>query len=113
MRMTRAWTGSLARSIAGGVFAAGLLAGGVGSAQAEPAASTVAVPCRISALAAAMSSFSAGDTLSLAPDCVYHLTQALPVVNQDLIIAGNGAMLERSMIPELRRSPFLPSPVVR
>jgi hypothetical protein len=50
----------------------------------------------VSALAAAMSSFSPGDTLSLAPDCVYHLSQALPVVSQDLTVAGNGAMLERS-----------------
>jgi hypothetical protein len=81
--MGRVQTRPLVRSIAGGVFATGLLAAGVGSAQAGSAASTVAVSCRVSALAAAMGSFSGRDTLSLAQDCVHHLSQPLPAVSQE------------------------------
>jgi predicted outer membrane repeat protein len=57
------------------------------------------VPCSASALAAALSSASSGDTLFLAPGCTYELTAALPNITTDLHIVGNGATLERSYAP--------------
>jgi hypothetical protein len=68
----------------------------LGYSQAAVAAPADNVPCRADALATAIANAGAGDTISLTPLCVYHLTQGLPTISQDLTIAGNGAMLERS-----------------
>ncbi|HEY3906887.1 MAG TPA: hypothetical protein VGM14_23485 [Streptosporangiaceae bacterium] len=64
--------------------------------QAAVAAPADNVPCRADTLATAIANAGEGDTISLTPLCVYHLTQGLPTISQDLTIAGNGAMLERS-----------------
>jgi predicted outer membrane repeat protein len=93
MHMERARPGALMRVTASGVTACILLGAGAGSARAALATS---VPCKASALAAALGSATAGETLSLAAGCVYHLTQAPPGVSRDLTIDGNGAMIERS-----------------
>jgi len=99
MRMPRARTSALRKMMMGSVSTCVLLAVGLGSAQAAVAAPAVTVPCRVSALVAAMGSASAGDTLSLASGCVYHLVQQPPIVSQDLTIDGNGSTLERSYDP--------------
>jgi predicted outer membrane repeat protein len=66
----------------------------VQAAQAQP---PVAVPCSTSALASAVTGANvSGATLSLAAGCVYNLTAALPQVNQEFNINGNGATLQRS-----------------
>jgi hypothetical protein len=73
---------------------------GLAPAQAALVPSdTVTVPCSIHALALAMNSISSGEVLSLASNCTYLLSQALPVVSEDLTISGNGATLERSDAP--------------
>jgi hypothetical protein len=81
--------------LAGAIALAGF--GAPQGAQAAPA--VVHVPCQAAALAADVTSASSGEKLSLAPDCVYHLTAGLPAISQDLIITGNGATLERSYAP--------------
>jgi predicted outer membrane repeat protein len=90
--------GKLARSAARAVAIAAMAAAGPGFAQvAQAAAAAVTdVPCNAAALAGDMSSASSGETLNLASRCAYQLTAGLPVVNTDLVIAGNGATLERS-----------------
>ena len=65
------------------------------AAQASPAA-TVHVPCSAAALASDIASAASGETLTLAAGCAYNLTAALPVVGQNLTIAGNQATLKRS-----------------
>jgi predicted outer membrane repeat protein len=82
-----------------GVATCGLVVIGLGTAQAAVAGSVVTVPCKVSALVAAVGDAGAGDTVSLASGCVYHLTAALPTVSEDLTIDGNGAMVERSYDP--------------
>jgi len=94
--------GTLARAAAGTVAVAAVATVGPYSAQAAQAAAapvTVDVPCSAAALASDVGSASSGETLSLAPGCVYLMTAGLPVVSQDLAIAGNGATLERSSAP--------------
>jgi predicted outer membrane repeat protein len=82
------------------VFASAGAVGLAGLWPAEVAASAVIdVPCSATALAAEFGSAAAGETLSLAARCRYELTAALPVVDQDLTIEGNGATLERSYAP--------------
>ena len=77
-----------------------LVAAGLGSVQvAQAAVAVTGVPCSVTALAAAVSSATSGETLSLASRCTYHLTAGLPVISQDLAILGNGATLERSYAP--------------
>jgi hypothetical protein len=66
-------------------------------AQAAPAA--VRVPCSAPTLASAISAPPAGQTLSLAAHCLYRLTAPLPVMTQDLTIAGHYATLARSKAP--------------
>ncbi|MFF7982344.1 hypothetical protein ACFZDK_24980 [Streptomyces sp. NPDC007901] len=69
-----------------------------GPAAAGDDASTP-VPCYTSALTNAISSASSGDTLSLARDCTYHLTAALPDIVQPFTIRGNGATIVRDGNP--------------
>lgn len=57
------------------------------------------VPCSVAALILAMSGARSGTTLSLAPDCVYSLSQSLPPVRRNLILMGNLATLARSSVP--------------
>lgn len=82
---------------------AGAAAGGVAAAflYAAPAAAagTVAVPCHSAALASAIGDAASGETLSLAANCTYPLTAALPAIGQDLTIVGNHATLSRSDAP--------------
>jgi predicted outer membrane repeat protein len=73
--------------------AAGLALGCSQAAWAAPAAT---VPCRADSLVAAMKNASPGGTVSLTAGCVYRLSQALPVVSQDLTIQGNGGTVERN-----------------
>src|SRR5260370_14890857 len=89
----------LVRAAATTVAIGAAVALGPASAQAalaKPAPSVTGVPCSASLLAAAISGASSGDTLSLAPGCDYVLTAALPDINTDLTIVGNGATLVRS-----------------
>jgi len=66
-------------------------------AQAALAGTAVVpVPCRATALAAAITGAVSGETLSLARGCTYELTAALPAVHASLAIRGNGAAIERS-----------------
>jgi predicted outer membrane repeat protein len=90
--------GKLARKAARAVAIGAMAAAGLGFTQVAHAAAAAVtdVPCKAAALAADMSSASSGETLNLASRCVYQLTAGLPVVTIDLVIAGNGATLERS-----------------
>jgi hypothetical protein len=84
--------GELTRSAAG-IFVSMALAC-LGSAQTtQAAAAVVRVPCSVATLAADMNSAGDGETLSLAARCVYQATDGLPVLNDDLVIEGNGATL--------------------
>jgi hypothetical protein len=78
--------------------AAMLMAAGLAGAQpaTAAAASPVFVPCSTTALASAMTSAAAGETIRLAAGCDYVLTAALPPVSASLTIEGRGATLERS-----------------
>jgi predicted outer membrane repeat protein len=67
-----------------------------GWSQAAVAAPAATVPCRADSLVAAMKNASPGGTVSLTAGCVYRLSQALPVVSQDLTIEGNGGTVERN-----------------
>ncbi len=78
--------------------------GATGLAQA---ATVAHVPCSAGKLAAAMTSASSGETLSLARGCGYVLEQALPVPTGTLDIAGNGATLVRSYAPGTARFDIL------
>ena len=91
---------NLTRTTARIAGAAAVAAAGLGAAGPARAASEVAdVPCSAAALINSMNSASSGETLSLASGCVYRLTAGLPVVSEDLVIVGNGATLERSLLP--------------
>jgi predicted outer membrane repeat protein len=73
---------------------------GAGFGQEARAATDAAyLPCGPAALVAGIAGAGSGATLSLAPHCTYELTAALPAVNQDLTIRGNGATIERSFSP--------------
>lgn len=70
------------------------------TAQAAQAlAPVVDVPCSPAVLASDITSAATGETLRLAAECSYVLTQALPAVSQDLVIQGNQATLQRSKDP--------------
>ena len=85
----------LARAAAATIAAAVTAAAGPGAAQAALAVpAAIHVPCSVTALAGAMNSASIGDTLSLAPGCVYRQAD-LPAVDGDLAITGNGAILKQ------------------
>lgn len=91
---------NLTRTTARIAVAAAVATAGLGAAGPARAASEVAdVPCSAAALINSMNSASSGQTLSLASGCVYRLTAGLPVVSEDLVITGNGATLERSLLP--------------
>jgi predicted outer membrane repeat protein len=94
--------GILARAAVGTIAVAAVATVGPYSAQTAQAAAApvkVDVPCSAAALASDVTSASSGETLSLAPACVYLLVAGLPVISQDLTIAGNGATLKRSLAP--------------
>ena len=71
---------------------------GLGATPAALAAGTATarVPCSAAALASAMSDATGGQTLALAPYCVYGLPAALPVVTGRLSLLGNHATLRPS-----------------
>ena len=69
----------------GGTLVLGL--GSAPAAMAQPPI-TVHVPCYAGALASAINDASSGETIVLAPGCVYRLDQALPDVAVDLTIVG-------------------------
>jgi predicted outer membrane repeat protein len=75
----------------------GTLVLGLGSAQAAMAqpTTTVHVACYAGALASAISAATDGETIVLAPGCVYRLDQALPDVGVDLTIVGYDTELLR------------------
>lgn len=91
MRMERARTGALTRMTTSGVTACILLGAGAGSARAALTAPATSVPCKVSALAAAIGSATAGETLTLATECVYHLTQAVGLSGRCVRAAGRGS----------------------
>jgi predicted outer membrane repeat protein len=68
---------------------------GLGSIQPALAATTN-VGCNTPALITAMTDYTSGDTLNLAPHCTYWLTAQLPSVMHTLTINGNGASLVRT-----------------
>jgi hypothetical protein len=95
---------SVPRQLARTAAASLLVAVALSSAQpalAAPAApaAAVRVPCRPTALAAAITGAVSGETLQLAPSCRYVLTAPLPAVSQNLTIQGRKATLERSSLP--------------
>jgi hypothetical protein len=79
-----------ARTAARAVAVGGSLVLGLGSAQAAMAGgpTTVHVPCFTGALASAISGADSGETIVLAPGCVYRLYAALPTVAVDMKIIG-------------------------
>jgi predicted outer membrane repeat protein len=81
---------------AAGAMTAGLLATAAGGAQSALAAprGVVNVPCQAAALTAAIKGAASGETLSLAPLCIYGLTAALPPISEKLTIKGNHATME-------------------
>ncbi|HET7018397.1 MAG TPA: hypothetical protein VFI65_31045 [Streptosporangiaceae bacterium] len=96
--MHRARAGALLKTAS--VFSSWiLLAVDPGSARAAVAQASVTVPCSVNALVAALGGASAGETVTLATRCDYHLIAGLPTVSEDLTIDGNGATLERSYAP--------------
>ncbi len=97
--MHRARAGTLVRMTASVFSSWVLLAVAPASVRAAVAEPAVTVPCRVSALVAALGSASAGETVTLATRCVYLLSAGLPTLSQDLTIDGSGATLERSYAP--------------
>jgi predicted outer membrane repeat protein len=85
------------RAAARAAAVGGTLVLGLGTAPAAMAGSsvTVHVPCYAGALASAISGASSGETIVLAPGCIYHLNQALPDVAVDLTIVGYDTELLR------------------
>jgi hypothetical protein len=78
------------RTAARAAAVGGSLVLGLGSAQAAMAGgpATVHVPCYTGALASAISGASSGETIVLAPGCVYRLDAALPTIGTDMTIIG-------------------------
>lgn len=90
----------LAAGMAGSATPLVMLAAAFGAGQpAQAAEAVIQVPCSTSVLATAITNASSGATLSLAPECLYWLTGALPAVSRDLTIIGNRATLARSYAP--------------
>jgi predicted outer membrane repeat protein len=84
----------LTRTVAfGGIMVLGLSS--AQAAMASPAQPSFTVPCWTPALYDALANASDGETIILAPTCTYWLDSALPNVNTDLTILGNGATLRR------------------
>jgi hypothetical protein len=87
--------------MAGRIATAGVILGlglGLGATPAALAAGTdtARVPCSGAALASAVSDATGGQTLALAPYCVYGLPAALPAVTGRLSLLGNHATLRPS-----------------
>lgn len=68
---------------------------GLGSTQMAMAATTN-VDCNTADLITAMTSYTSGDTLVLAPHCTYWVTASLPTVMHTLTIQGNNANIVRT-----------------
>ncbi|MBD0688841.1 hypothetical protein [Streptomyces sp. CBMA123] len=63
---------------------------------ATPAAAQTFVPCTTAALATAITNANtSGDTLALAPGCIYTLTTPLPDIQNTIVIKGDGATITR------------------
>src|ERR1700735_1873428 len=92
--MNRNQVRAAARTAAvGGTLVLGL--GAAPAAMAQPPV-TVHVACYPGALASAISSAAvSGETIALAPACLYRLDQALPDVEVDLTIVGLDSVLLR------------------
>jgi hypothetical protein len=95
----------LAKTAAAGV-AATVAIGTAQPALAAPAL-TASVPCSPVALAAAITGAASNETLRLAVSCRYVLTAALPAINANLTIRGNGATLQRSTAAGIPRFAIL------
>ena len=87
----------LMHAAAGAAVIGAVLTGQPSALAARDAATDV--PCSVAALVLAMSGARSGTTLSLAPRCVYSLSQSLPPVRRNLILTGNQATLIRSSAP--------------
>jgi len=68
---------------------------GLGFTQSAMAATTN-VDCVTADLVTAMTSYTSGDTLVLAPHCTYWVTAALPTIMHTLTIQGNNASIVRT-----------------
>jgi hypothetical protein len=79
---------------AGGVVALGL--GGMQAAALASPAKVVRVPCNVSRLTTAITRASSGETIILAPGCVYNLAGTLPNITVSLTIVGHHSVLQRS-----------------
>jgi predicted outer membrane repeat protein len=91
--MNRNQVRAAARTAAvGGTLVLGL--GAAPAAMAQPPV-TVHVACYAGALASAISAAVSGETIALAPACIYRLGQALPDVGVDLTIVGLDSVLLR------------------
>jgi len=91
MRFSRSAITTLA---IGTVMAAGVA--GAQGAAASPQAVTLAVPCNAGALAGDISAAVSGETLHLAPSCIYVLSEALPDISADITIVGGPSTIQRS-----------------
>jgi hypothetical protein len=78
----------------GGVAALGFAALQA-AAQASPH-TVVKVPCDVTTLNTAITGATAGETISLAPGCMYILPAALPNITKQLTITGHNSALQRS-----------------
>jgi hypothetical protein len=78
----------------GGVAALGFAALQA-AAQASPH-TVVKVPCDVTTLNTAITGATAGETISLAPGCMYILPAALPSITKQLTITGHNSSLQRS-----------------
>lgn len=70
--------------------------GGAAGAAAIPAAASATVPCRTQRLDQAIANAPANATLGLTAGCTYRLSAALPTIDRNLTIDGNGATITRS-----------------
>ena len=70
--------------------------GGAAGAAAIPAATSATVPCRTQRLDQAIANAPANATLGLTAGCTYRLSAALPTIDRNLTIDGNGATITRS-----------------
>jgi hypothetical protein len=90
---------SMRRTLARTVAFGAITALGLGSAQAalaSPAQGSFTVPCETPALYFALATAHNGENIILAPGCTYWLDGALPDINTNLTILGNGATLRRA-----------------
>jgi len=76
----------------------GVAALGLGALQAAALAgpSVVHVPCNVTTLNTVITDATSGETIVLAPGCVYDLPAALPDITVQLTIVGRHSVLQRS-----------------